>query len=171
MPKRGKTEFSGNSIIVLMIVLLVLLIITDLGAYFIYTKNPSSSSSSKKAIVSQIIDGQTFTLESGEIVKMIGISAPSAGQPYFEESARFLDFLIKGKEVTLESDVQDADSLENLLRYVYVQYNNQQLFLNLESVAQGYSIPNPLSPNTKYRQDLDRARQSCLQTRLNLCGS
>jgi endonuclease YncB( thermonuclease family) len=50
-----------------------------------------------------IIDGDTFRLENGETVRLIGIDAPELSQPGGKESREYLTQLILNKGVTLES--------------------------------------------------------------------
>jgi micrococcal nuclease len=159
---------------ILFIALLVLLLlIVDFSSIFLYAKSSSlnTNSPSETATVTSIIDGETLQLDNGNYVRLIGIQSPAIGFPFYGDAAIFLSFLTLNKQVRLEKDVQNKDSSGRLLRYVYVDYNGQELFLNVESVKHGDSIPLSSEPNTKYQSQIDSARQDCLKTKLNLCGS
>ena len=43
-----------------------------------------SPANSQDQSVNRIIDGDTFLLENGEIVRMLGIDAPERGQPGYD---------------------------------------------------------------------------------------
>lgn len=83
----------------------------------------------------RIIDGDTFELASGDIVRLICLDAPEIGSSGSEEAANFLSSLILGKEVRMENDTDDKDAYGRLLRYVYID----DLFVNRELVQQGYA--------------------------------
>jgi micrococcal nuclease len=91
-----------------------------------------------------VIDGDTFRLETGETVRLIGIDAPELSQPGGEESRQYLAQLILNKGVTLKKGYQDQDKYNRLLRFVYID----DLCINEEMIRQGYAearyLPDPL---------------------------
>jgi micrococcal nuclease len=88
-----------------------------------------------------IIDGDTFRLETGEPVRLIGIDAPELLQPGGEKSREYLAYLILGKNITLEKGYQDRDKYNRLLRFVYIG----NLCVNEEMIRQGYAEARYLS--------------------------
>ncbi|MBU7046836.1 MAG: thermonuclease family protein [Theionarchaea archaeon] len=82
-----------------------------------------------------IIDGDTFRLENGETVRLIGIDAPELSQPGGEESREYLAHLILNKGVTLEKGYEDRDKYNRLLRFVYIG----NTCINEEMIRQGYA--------------------------------
>ncbi|MCR4330543.1 MAG: thermonuclease family protein [Patescibacteria group bacterium] len=70
--------------------------------------------------VLSVIDGDTFILEDGRKVRLIGIDAPAQGKPYYDEAKWELMKLILHKEVSLLKDKSEGDKEGRLLRYVYV---------------------------------------------------
>jgi micrococcal nuclease len=70
-------------------------------------------------ICTSIIDGDTFRLETGEKVRLIGIDAHELSQPGGEMSREFLAHLLCGKPITLERGTEDRDKYNRLLRFVY----------------------------------------------------
>ena len=71
--------------------------------------------------VARVIDGDTFEIETGEKVRLIGIDAPESVHPtkedecYGETSSKVLKELIEGKSVYLEKDVSETDRYGRLL--------------------------------------------------------
>jgi micrococcal nuclease len=82
-----------------------------------------------------IIDGDTFRLETGQPVRLIGIDAPELSQPGGEQSREYLAHLILGRTITLEKGYQDQDKYNRLLRFVYIG----NLCINEEMIRQGYA--------------------------------
>ncbi len=107
---------------------------------------PKEPSDIEPAVVSEVVDGDTVRLQSGETVRLLGINTPEKGQSYFEESTDKLKEFVSGKPITLEKDVSDKDQYGRLLRYIYVE----DIFVNMELVRQGYANAYIISPNTKY---------------------
>ena len=91
----------------------------------------------------EIIDGDTFRLETGDTVRLIGIDAPELSQPGGEVSREYLAHLILGKPITLEKGSEDRDNYNRLLRFVYVG----NLCINEEMIRQGYAEARYLSEN------------------------
>lgn len=174
--KRGesaKRDDSGRTQLILLVILLIFLAIIDISTLAVWKFSFSPSPSTPKeetSTVTEVISGNIIKLSDGRTVKLIGIDSPSPGQNYYEESVNMLKFLVLDKEVRLESDVEDKDSGGNLLRYVYVNYNNKELFVNLESVRQGYSLPFHIGANVKHRTEIEAARTECMTNKLNLCS-
>ena len=99
--------------------------------------------SSRVATVESVGDGDTFTLESGEKVRLIGVQAPELHHPrmpkeyYAEESKAFLDSTISGRQIRLDFKGRRADRNGRLLCYVRV---DDSVMVNREIVARGYGM-------------------------------
>lgn len=110
----------------------------------------------KDYVVRKIIDGDTIELDSGEIVKYIGIQAPDRnrkeGGPefYAKEAARINKKLVFLKKVRLEFDKQKKDPQGRTLAYVFVK----KTFINAEIVRNGCAKARIVEPNIKYRNVL-----------------
>jgi len=94
-------------------------------------------------LCTEIIDGDTFRLENGELVRLIGIDAPELGQPGGELSREYLAHLILGKQITLERGLSERDKYDRLLLFVYIG----DLCVNEEMIRQGYAEARYLSEN------------------------
>ncbi|NCU28881.1 MAG: thermonuclease family protein [Candidatus Moranbacteria bacterium] len=68
--------------------------------------------------VERIIDGDTFEIEDGDVVRMLGVNAPEEKECYYEEAKEALKKIIEGKKVELRKDVTGVDDFGRLLRYV-----------------------------------------------------
>lgn len=107
--------------------------------------------------IKRIIDGDTFELDNGERVRLIGVDTPEK----FEssklnkdselsnkdketikrlgiKSSLYADSILYGKEVLLlpDSTNSDRDRYGRLLRYVYY---NDSVFFNLQIIKDGYA--------------------------------
>jgi len=125
------------------------------------TPSPSSDPNITYAKVVNVVDGDTFTLDSGKIVRMIGMDTPETvapGKPiqcYGKEASKKTEELIEGKEVKLEKDVSETDRYNRLLRYVYVN----DIFVNEYLVAEGYAKASSYPPDIKYQDRFTEAQR------------
>lgn len=70
--------------------------------------------------VTQVIDGDTFKINTGEVIRLLCVDAPEKTEQYYEEAKEFLEDLILNKEVILNSSETDKDIYGRLLRFVYI---------------------------------------------------
>jgi endonuclease YncB( thermonuclease family) len=125
--------------------------------------------------VERVIDGDTFELENGAIVRLLGINSPEKGQPYYQEATNRLKDLVEGNRVTLISDVDDKDQYGRLLRYVF--FNDT--FINLLMVKEGLANVYIIEPNHLYEGELYAAQLESMAESLGIwqrsedltCGS
>ena len=79
-----------------------------------------------KAKIVRVIDGDTIKLETGEVVRYIGIDTPETVHPskpvqcYGKEASDKNREFVEGKEVKLEKDISETDKYNRLLRYVWL---------------------------------------------------
>ncbi|MBL7084569.1 MAG: thermonuclease family protein [Candidatus Omnitrophica bacterium] len=116
---------------------------------------PSTVLAQDTALVAKVIDGKTLELESGEIVRLIGIETNDQAYQYIKK-------MTEGKTVRLEFDAQQKDEAGRLLAYVYVKtrYNPEigyrdddlvkEISLNAEMIKKGYAKPAASSSNVKH---------------------
>ena len=102
--------------------------------------------------VDRVIDGDTFVIEGGERVRMIGINAPELKDIYGVESKNHLKTLIESKYVNLiKGDVTaNKDYFKRLLRYVYLDSTD----INLKMIEDGFAsayLKYPFSKSKQYK--------------------
>ena len=88
-------------------------------------------------MVIRVIDGDTFEIENGDKVRMIGIDAPELKDNEGLESKNHLKLLIENKYVSLIKDEKNKnkDFFGRLLRYVYLEDSD----VNLEMIKDGHA--------------------------------
>jgi len=135
--------------------------------------------------VRRVIDGDTFQLESGERVRLIGIDTPEiheskklyrdsqrSGQDakgikeLGERSYQFTKKLIDGKRVSLEFDVEKYDKYNRLLAYVYLKSDGT--FVNAEIVKQGYASLMTIPPNVRYADKFSKLYREARENKRGL---
>lgn len=103
------------------------------------TSSIATSPPGTTADVVRVIDGDSLVVsvdgEEAE-VRLIGINAPEGSDCHGDESRDTLTELLASGDVTLVSDVEDADRYGRILRYLYVRGLN----INLALLASGNAI-------------------------------
>jgi len=108
-----------------------------------------------------VLDGDTVELNNGERVRLIGINSPEFGETCYEEAKHKLDYLTDDGELVLESDTENRDRYNRLLRYVYVD----DVFVNLKMVEWGFAYAYPYEPNTQYADLFAEAEETARNER------
>lgn len=91
--------------------------------------------------VKRVVDGDTLLLNTGKIVRLIGVDTPETKHPrkpveyYGKEASAFTKKMVGGKEIRLEYDKKKKDRYGRLLAYVYLIDGT---FLNAEIIKHGY---------------------------------
>jgi len=150
----------------------------------------------KDVVVAKVTTVDTFVLDDGKRVRMIGIKAPDlpkkvqaerevAGEMGFvmrrqddeevdpttnieQEAFDFVRELLEGKHVRLEFDHERKSEDLKTLAYVYLLKDDT--FVNAEIIKQGYASLSIRPPNTKYEDTLREAYQEARQERRGLQG-
>ena len=88
--------------------------------------------------VTRVIDGDTFVIENGERVRVVGINAPEITDIFGPEAKQHLQTLIEGKTVELRPDhiSNDRDRYSRLLRYVYLGGKD----IDKQMLLDGYAV-------------------------------
>ena len=112
--------------------------------------NQPQANGQMEATVKRVVDGDTFELENGEKVRMIGMDTPETVkpnhpvEPYGKEASNFTKELLTGQNVTLKFDVEPYDKYKRLLAYVYL---SDGTFVNEKLVRDGYARIMTIPPN------------------------
>lgn len=95
-------------------------------------------------------DGDTLTViidGRKEKIRLLGMDTPEIAQGFWgKEAQKYTEKLTTGKEIMLETDVQERDQFGRLLAYVFIDGQ----FLNLLLIQAGYAQLLTYSPNVKY---------------------
>ena len=119
---------------------------------------------SESFIVAEVIDGDTVKLETGQIIRLLGINAPEADEHYYKETTDRLEMLVLGKNVKLESGPEDKDRYDRLLRYIFIG----DAFVNLQMVKEGYATVYILNPDEKYYLEFKEAEKNAKEKKLGV---
>ncbi len=114
--------------------------------------------------VTHIVDGDTFDIETGERVRMIGMDTPERGKVYYAEATAQLKSLIDDKDVTLQKDVSEKDRYGRLLRHVYIG----DLWINKQMVIDGYARFVTFPPDVMHVESFKQAEQEARNNKRGL---
>ena len=134
------------------------------------TQNTSIPSSQQVVKVTQVIDGDTIQIETGQKVRLIGIDSPEVVDSrktiecFGKEASLKTKELLEGKFVRLEKDVSEVDRYGRLLRYIY----KGDVLINKQLVSDGYAHANSYPPDTKYQNILRLAEQDARENNRGL---
>jgi micrococcal nuclease len=101
--------------------------------------------------VDHVIDGDTFVLEDGEHVRLLGIDALEKGEPGADIVTHYLEKLVLGRDVTLETDREERDDFGRLLSHAWVD----TVYVNGRMVRKGYVQTRFYDLNGKYNDHLE----------------
>lgn len=128
-----------------------------LGFFFVHSDSslaPSTGTIAKSTEkVSRVIDGDTFEIQGGIKVRLIGIDTPEMKNKnktvdcFAAEAKRKMETLVGGKEVVLIKDISETDKYGRLLRYVYLGDE----MVNDTLVKEGYAKISTFPPDVKFK--------------------
>lgn len=125
----------------------------------------------KNGVVRRVIDGDTFELETGERIRLIGIDTPEY-QPgknnsefYGREASKFTQNLLSHRTVVLETDVEPKDKHGRTLAYAFLP---DGAFVNAVLVEKGFARAKTYPPNVKYQSRLKNAQAKARAARRGL---
>ena len=128
--------------------------------------------SREKAKVAKVIDGDTIKLESGQVVRYIGIDTPETVHPskpiqcYGKEASNKNKELVEGKEIEMEKDVSETDKYGRLLRYIWIG----DIFVNEYLVREGFAHSSTYPPDVKYQNRFREAEREAREESRGLWG-
>jgi len=145
------------------IFLLIIVFVTGffVGSYFYQKRLPQPG---EEALVTQVVDGDTITVEGGMRIRLLGIDAREKGEEFYKEAKDFLKSRILNKEVKLEKDATDKDQYGRYLRYVWLN----DTLINAEIVKEGLAIAKQFDPNTKYQYLIAKSEQEAIENHIGI---
>ncbi|MBD2846196.1 thermonuclease family protein [Paenibacillus sp. IB182496] len=121
--------------------------------------------------VERVIDGDTFVLEGGARVRLIGVNTPEISgkaEYYGQEAAAYARQRLDGASVRLVKDTGDTDRYGRLLRYVFV--GEEARMFNEELVLAGYASVMTIQPNVRLADRFVEAERSARAAESGLWG-
>lgn len=111
--------------------------------------------------VKRVIDGDTIELANGQIVRYVGVNAPSNGEPFEEEATEANQKLVQNKTITLEYDTYTSDRFGRVLAYPMVGGKN----VVVELARQGFVKVTIYQDRRKlkYQDELLKAQEEAKQ--------
>lgn len=93
--------------------------------------------------VDQVIDGDTFTLDNGVEIRLLGINAPDRGATHYREATDWLTSHLINKRIWLEYDRDQHDLYGRMLAWVWINCEASPSFLpaNYMYLYNNYSNP------------------------------
>ena len=147
-------------------------------------------------VIEEILTTDTFVLkaevgEKGEVIKLIGLQAPSAPKkrksdikrnelgmvikdpvtpetPLEEKAIEFVRKLLEGRHVRLEFDDEKSDDDFHTLAYVFLK--DDGTFINAEILRNGFADLQIRPPNLKYANELRQAYKEAREEKRGLQG-
>lgn len=141
--------------------LFIALVVAVLTAYV--ASDQFKSPDVHTAIVERVIDGDTVALHSGERVRLLGINTPERGQKLWDEAKTALESMVLGKQIVLETDVEDKDKYGRLLRWVLID----DTLVNLEMVRLGFAST-LFYQDTRYKAELLEAEAKAIESGIGI---
>jgi len=122
--------------------ILLFLVLAVFTSFLVRFVQGSSGEIDATAIVSYVIDGDTFDTTSGDRIRLADIDAPDLGEYQYSEARSFLTSLVDQKTVYLDvDDVYRTDQYGRLVCVVYVDYNSTHLLnVNRALLVEGYAV-------------------------------
>lgn len=127
--------------------------------------------------VTKVIDGDTFEIENGSKVRMIGIDTPETVDPrrpvgcFGKEASNETKSLLTGKMVILQKDVSQTDKYGRLLRLVFLPLENGNLlFVDDYLVREGFAKVYTFPPDVKYTERFLEAEREARENNRGLWG-
>jgi len=115
-------------------------------------------------LVTKVIDGDTFLIEGGYSVRILGIDADERGYPCYQAAKNKLEELILNKEVRLEKGKRDKDQWCRYLRYVFLSSSGENI--GLELVKEGLAVARFSREEVKYRKEISQAEKIARENKI-----
>ncbi len=143
-------------------------ILTALAALGLWGCLAQGQATVTEALVVEVADGDTVTLDTGHKVRLLGIDAPELereGRPadfLAHKAKRVLTDLAQGKRVRLEYDRVKYDRYGRLLAFLFLMDGTD---LSRELVRQGLARVYTIPPNLRFREELLAAQREAIRAR------
>jgi micrococcal nuclease len=113
-------------------------------------------------LVTKVIDGDTFLIEGGYPVRILGIDTDERGKPCYFLAKERLEELILNKKVRLEKGSEDLDKYCRYLRYVFLGDEN----IGEKLIAEGLAVARLDLKDEKYKNELIEAERKARENKV-----
>ena len=123
--------------------------------------------------IKKVFDGDTVVLDDDTKVRLLGINTPEMEsskrqeEPVAKEAKQYLQSLIAGKKVRLETDAVEYDKYQRKLGHLFTEDGKH---LNLKLVEQGLAAVNIHPPNLLHLERLIEAQQAAEKRSIGIWG-
>ena len=97
-----------NKVLSYILVIFLVLLSFFGGSYFEKQKIKTTStpiiSPIQNPIVTEVTDGDTLKLSTGQTFRLYGVNSPEVKEPYYEEAKAFTQSLVLNKEISFEQE-------------------------------------------------------------------
>ncbi len=157
--KRVKSTFRYQVFILGALLIISLIFIFQLSSDKKLSKKENITNKINETyLVTAIVDGDTFVIETGEQVRLLCVNSPEKKERGYNESREYLSRLILNKEVKLIKDQSEKDQYNRLLRYVYLE----DQFVNAQLVKEKLAKVQPTAPDISKCKEIQESRPSIL---------
>jgi len=140
----------------------LLIILFCIVLYFTISFYDSSKFSS--GIVSNVIDGDTFELITGEKIRLYGINTPESDEYYYNEATNFLKEKIENKKIKYKD--YGKDQYNRTLATIYLD----DVDINFQLIRNGYATPY-FTTKSNLKNEYENAFEECIKDGIGLCKS
>ena len=157
--KKVKSTFRYQVFILCILLIISLIFIFQISSDKELNKKENLENKTNETyLVTAIIDGDTFVIETGEQVRLLCVNSPEKNEKGYNESLDYLSELLLNKEVKLIKDQSEKDQYGRLLRYVYLK----DQFVNAQLVKEKIARVQPTAPDTSKCKEIQESRPSIL---------
>lgn len=142
------------------------------GGYVVYNSH-TVDTYGPLVYAQDVIDGDTFTLTTGEKIRLSDIDAPERTDCYGAESTDALRKIVDGLPLQLEKDITGVDHFGRLMRFVTAVHEHPKddnAFVNLRMVEDGFARYMP-SENDNHDEQLQEAEAHAQATFAGMWGA
>jgi micrococcal nuclease len=116
----------------------------------------TNAAKAEDIFISEIIDGDTFELSDGTVIRLIGVDTPEKNEPFYTDAVDFAESHFLGRRAGLEADKDTVDKYGRSLFYVYVD----SALANLLVLREGLGLVYMFQSNLRHASDLIEAQKA-----------
>ncbi|MFH0792097.1 MAG: thermonuclease family protein [bacterium] len=118
-------------------------------------QNVPDLSDNSERLVTKVIDGDTFLIEGGYSVRVLGFDADERGYPCYNVATKRMEELVLDKEVRLEKGPDDKDQWCRYLRYALIGEDNVGIVI----VREGLAVSRASSEGGLYQEEFSESEK------------